>query len=127
MTFPPDFIDREEEIHLLEETLSKKRSARLLVFLIKPEHGKTYLMSHFHDICRTKAFPVTLVDFDQRGKDPISYWKFVSNIRDDLGDKLFKNVNTCENRHRGEFPLIKITVLRQGGVVLQLEREMVEL
>lgn len=126
MTFPHDFVDREREILLLEETLSKKRKARVLVFMIKPEHGKTYLMHHFQYICHSRDIPVTLIDFDQRGKDPVSYWRFVSNVRIDLGDKLFKNVNLCEKQHRSTLPLINYRPEAGGGGITVEKKSKVE-
>ncbi len=108
MIFPPDFVDREKETLLLKKTISKKWNKRVLIFLVGPQIGKTYLMSYFKYYCQTKSIPVTLIDFDQRGKDPIWYWKFVSNIRDDLSlyKFSFSEVEKCEKRQGGSLSLI---------------------
>ncbi len=92
-----------------------KKSQRVLVFPIKPEHGKTYLMYYFLDYCRRKHIPVGLVDFDQRGKDPISYWKFAGKILDEFDSEHFPNVNMCERRQPGGFPLVDYHPEAGGG------------
>lgn len=96
MSSPSDFIDREQEMDLLEGVLASKLPYRILAFLVNAEQGKTYLMNHFRGYCKRQDLPVCLIDFDSRQGSNITYWKFIDKICDDLSENNFARLQACK-------------------------------
>ena len=72
---------------------------RLLAFAVKGLDGKTFLSYWAEGYCREQNIPVMRIDFNPDVSDPISYLKFVSMLREEIGEGPFKEVESCQRRH----------------------------
>jgi hypothetical protein len=115
MSKPRDFIDRKAEIALFEAMVADQALERVLALLIGPEKGKSYLMNYLWGHCQEQEIIAALVDFDARQKGPVSYWKFVNEVVDQVGRSNFPTVKKIKALYGAKAPLVQ-TGEGSGGV-----------